>query len=134
MTVKLGTETIRTIALFERLTKVQPKDCLITDKCAYFLVDPEKIGFAIGKNGSNIKDVRKHTGKAVKVFGYSNNPEILIKNLIPNIKNIDSNNGTMMITIPSQDKVTVIGKNGSNIKALNELLSRHCSIKKLRLR
>jgi len=134
MTVKLGTESIRIIALFERITKVQPKDCLVTDNCIYFLVNPEKIGMAIGKNGSVIKEVRKLLGKAVKVFGFSNEPEMLIRNLIPNIKNIDMNNRTMIITVPNEDKMLVIGKNGNNIKALNELMSRHCSIKKVRLR
>ena len=134
MIVKLGTETIRTIALFERITKVQPKDCLITDNCVYFLVDSEKIGLAIGRNGSVVKEVRRLLGKMVKIFGFSNNPQILIRNLVPNIKNIDMNNGTMMITIPNEDKLLVIGKNGSNIKALNELMSRHCSIKRVRLR
>ena len=134
MTVKLGTETIRVIALFERITKVHAKDCLITDKCAYFLVNPEKVGMAIGKSGSSVKELRRLIGKTVKVFGYSNDPETLIRNLIPNAKNIEINNDSMLITIPNDDKLSVIGKNGSNIKALNEILDRHCSIKRVRLR
>ena len=59
MAVKLGIDSIRTIALFEKITNVHAKDCLITDDCVYFLVDPDKIGLAIGKNGSVIKEVRK---------------------------------------------------------------------------
>lgn len=134
MTVKLGTETIRTIALFEHITKVSPKDCVITDNCAYFLVNPEKIGMAIGKNGSVVRELRRFIGKSVKVFGYSNDPEQLIRNLVPNIKSIDTNNDTMLITIPSEDKFSVIGKSGSNIKAMNELMSRNCSVKKVRVK
>jgi N utilization substance protein A len=134
MTVKLGTESIRTIALFERVTKTHARDCLITDSCIYFLVDPEKVGLAIGKNGNNIKEVKKLIGKSVKVFGYSNDPVALINNLIPNIKNIETNNSTITLTIPGEDKITVIGKNGNNIKAFNEILNRHSSIKRIRLR
>lgn len=134
MTVKLGIDSIRTIALFERVTNVHAKDCLITDDCVYFLVDPEKIGLAIGKNGAVIKEVRKSLGRQVKIFGYSDKPEDMINNLIPNIKTMTFNNGSMVISIPSDDKVNVIGKNGRNIKAIKEIMRRHFSIKYVKLR
>jgi transcription antitermination factor NusA-like protein len=40
----------------------------------------------------------------------------------------------MVVTIPKKDKVHVIGRNGSNIKAIREILKRHFGIKNLRLR
>ena len=134
MAVKLGIDSIRTIALFEKVTNVHAKDCLITEDCVYFLVDPEKIGLAIGKNGAVIKEVRKSLGRQVKIFGYSDKPEEMIKNLIPNIKTMTFNNGSMVISIPSDDKVSVIGKNGRNIKAIKEIMKRHFSIKYVKLR
>lgn len=134
MTVKLGIESIRTIALFEKITNVHAKDCLITDDCVYFLVNPEKIGLAIGKNGSVIKEVRNILGRQVKLFGYHNKPEEMIKSMIPNIKNMATNNGSMVITISPEEKVTVIGKNGRNIKAIKEIMKRHFSINYVKLR
>lgn len=134
MAVKLGIESIRTIALFEKITNVHARDCLITDDCVYFLVDPEKIGLAIGKNGAVVKDVRKILGRQVKLFGYYNKPEEMIKNMVPNIKNMSFNDGKMIISIPPQDKVAVIGKNGRNIKAIKEIMKRHFSINYLKLR
>ncbi|UCD07798.1 MAG: NusA-like transcription termination signal-binding factor [Candidatus Aenigmatarchaeota archaeon] len=134
MAVKLGIESIRTIALFEKITNVHARDCLITEDCVYFLVDPEKIGLAIGKNGAVIKDVRKMLGRQVKLFGYYDKPEEMIKNMVPNIKNMSFNDGKMIISIPSQDKVAVIGKNGRNIKAIKEIMKRHFSINYLKLR
>jgi N utilization substance protein A len=134
MAVKLGIESIRTIALFEKITNVHARDCLITEDCVYFLVDPGKIGLAIGKNGSVIREVRKILGRQVKLFGYYNKPEDMIKNMVPNIKNMTFNDGNMIISIPSQDKVTVIGKNGRNIKAIKEIMKRHFSINYLKLR
>ena len=134
MSVKLGIDSIRTIALFEKVTNVHAKDCLITEDCVYFLVDPEKIGLAIGKNGAVIKEVRKSLGRQVKIFGYSDKPEEMIKNLIPNIKTMTLNNGSMVISVPSDDKVSVIGKNGRNIKAIKEIMRRHFSIKYVKLR
>ena len=134
MTVKLGTDAIRTIALFEHVTKVNPKDCLITENCVYFLVDSEKIGLTIGRNGSVIRELRGLLGKSIKVFGYSNDPKTLINNLVSNIKNIEMNNDTMMITVPGEEKTSVIGKKGINIKALNELMCRNSNVKRVRLR
>lgn len=134
MAVKLGIDSIRTIALFEKMTNVHARDCLITDDCVYFLVDPDKIGLAIGKNGSVIKEVRKSLGRQVKLFGYYNNPEDMIKNMVPTIKTMNMNNGSIVISIPPGDKVSVIGKNGRNIKAIKEIMMRHFSIKYLKLR
>ena len=134
MAVKLGIDSIRTIALFEKITNVHARDCLITDECVYFLVDPEKIGLAIGRNGLVIKEVRKVLRRQVRIFGYSDNPEEMIKNMIPNIKSMTLNDGGMVITVPAGDKVAVIGKNGRNIKAIKEIMKRHFSINYLKLR
>ena len=68
MSIKLETDAIRTIALFESMTKVHAKDCLITDSCIYFLVEQSKIGLAIGKSGMVIKNVKRALNKNVKIF------------------------------------------------------------------
>lgn len=134
MAVKLGIDSIRTIALFEKITNVHARDCLITEECVYFLVDPEKIGLAIGRNGLVIKEVRNVLRRQVRIFGYSDSPEEMIKNMIPNIKSMTFNDGSMVITVPASDKVAVIGKNGRNIKAIKEIMKRHFSINHLKLR
>ena len=134
MAVKLGTETIRMIALFEKITKIHAKDCIIDDYCVYFLVDPEKIGLAIGKNGSVIREVKRLLQKDVRILGYSNNAEDFIKTQIPRIRSIQIDNGSAIISIPPKERVTVIGKNGRNIKIIKEVLKRHFQIKIVKLR
>ncbi len=134
MVIKLTTESIRTLALFERITKIPAKDCVIMENSVYFLVDPQLVGLAIGRNGSNIKEIKRILNKNVKVFGYSKNPEELIRNLIPHVKNIEINNSSITVTVPSKYKTVVIGKGGENIKALREIVKRHLNISKLRLR
>ena len=39
MTVKLCTDSIRIIALFENITNVHAKDCIIMDNSIYFVVE-----------------------------------------------------------------------------------------------
>ena len=134
MPVKLETHAIRTIATFEKITKVHPKDCLITEEQVYFLVNPEKIGFAIGKGGSTIKEVRRVLGKCVRVLVYYYDPKELLRNVAPSIKNIETSNGSLIVSLPAKDKVALIGKNGNNIKALKTILDRHFKIKNLRVR
>ena len=134
MPVKLETKAIRTIATFEKITRVHPKDCLITEENIYFLVDPDKIGFAIGRKGSVIKEVSRILGKPVKIFGYYNDPKELVRGVAPSIKSIETNNGSMVVSLPAKDKIALIGKNGNNIKAIKAILDRHFNIKRLRVR
>ncbi len=134
MSIKLETDAIRTIALFESMTKVHAKDCLITDNCIYFLVEQSKIGLAIGKSGMVIKNVKRALNKNVKIFGYADNPEDMIKGMIPEPRSITLDNGSMVVSISPQDRVNVIGRNGENIKAIREIMKRHFSIENLRLR
>ena len=134
MTITLETDVIRMVALFEKVTNVHAKDCIITDRCVYFLVDPKKVGSAIGKSGSTTKNLSRSIGKAVKVFGYASKPDELIRNIIPNIKSIDINGDTMVVSVPSEERMNVIGGGGRNIKFIKEVLNRHFEIKNFRLR
>jgi NusA-like KH domain protein len=134
MSVLLETDTVRMIALFESVTNVHAKDCIITDRCVYFLVDPAKVGKAIGKNGSTTRNLSRSIGKGVKVFGYSNKPDELIRNIIPNIKSVEINGDTMVVSIPAEDRMNAIGAGGRNIKFIKEVLNRHFDIRNFRLR
>ncbi|RLJ09562.1 MAG: NusA-like transcription termination signal-binding factor [Candidatus Aenigmatarchaeota archaeon] len=134
MVIKLETQSIRAIAAFEKLTGVHAKDCIVTDDCVYFLVEPKKIGAAVGRNGNNIKEARKVFGRQVKVFGYYDGLEDMLKSLIPSVKSIEINDSSVTVTVPSEHKTSVIGRNGNNIKVIRQILDRHFFVKKFRLR
>lgn len=134
MTIKLTTDHIRTVGVFERLTGVHVKDCLMDEECVYFLIEPGKMGVAIGKDGNKIKNVGKTLGKSVKIFEYADTPEEMVKNFIPNLKSMEFKDNIMTVSIPVNDRSTVIGKNGRNIKIIREFLKRHFKIENLRLR
>lgn len=133
-TIKIDTEEFRIIAAFEHITKVHPKDCLVSDGLIYFLVDSEKLGLAIGKNGATIKDVSKKLGKPVKLFEYSKEPQVLVKNMIPTAENIEVNGEEVRISVPMKDRSAAIGRGGKNINIIKEFLDRHCGIKSLRIK
>ena len=134
MEVKLTTEHIRTIALFEKVTRVNPKDCIITDSSIYFLVESENMGMAIGKNGINIKELRRITEKHIKIFPYSDDVEEFIRKTVPNVKTFENENGNIKVSVSQEDKLTVIGKGGDNINAIREILKRYFNIQSFKLR
>ena len=134
MTVKLSTEDIRFIAAFEKLTKVHARDCIMTDSGLYFLVEPSRVGLAIGKDEKSVKHVSKVLGKPVKVFADAETPEEMVKSLIPRVKSVERSGDNITITIAPQDRSLVIGKGGSNINMIKTLLKRHFGIQDVRLR
>jgi len=134
MSIKLATQNIRDIAVFERLTKVHAKDCIRGESCVYFMIEQGKSGLAIGKNGSNVKSVGRVLGKPVKVFEFAPDLESMVKNMIPSVKGMEVNGESVTVSIPKSDRSVVIGRSGQNIKVMKEFLKRHFKIKYLRLR
>lgn len=136
MTIKLETKHIRNVAIFENITGVAALDCIIDSDTIYFVVKKEDVGMAIGKNGIIINMVKKTLSKNVVIIPYSNNPKEFIKNMLQgiNIKNIEINNGVLMLNIPRSHIANVVGKRGRNIKIYRELLNRHFNIKDIRIR
>ncbi len=134
MAIKLTTEHVRAVGVFERLVGVHVKDCLMDEDCVYFLIEEGKMGMAIGKNGNKIKSVCRALGRKVKIFEYADTPERLVQNLIPNASSIEIHNSVVTVSVPASDRSTVIGKNGRNIKMIRQFLKRHFNIENLRLR
>ncbi len=132
--IKLNTEDLRAISSFERITKVHPKDCIDTEDSIYFLLEPNKIGLAIGKGGSTIKEAVKTIGKSVKLFEYSEDPTTFFKNMVPTAENIEINGTEIKATVPNKDRSVVIGKGGKNINVIKEFLSRYCGITSVKLK
>ncbi|MEM5852822.1 MAG: NusA-like transcription termination signal-binding factor [Candidatus Aenigmatarchaeota archaeon] len=138
MVIKFDTESIRLMTIFENLTGVQVRDCLVEEDTVYFLVDEEKIGMAIGKNGSVVKNVEAAINKTIKLFGFSDDLTKFIKNLIPkatNIKIMNSEDGKKVeVVVEKSEKPLVIGREGKNLKIIKELLKRNYDVSELVVR
>lgn len=126
------TDTIRTITAFENITGTEVRDCVKNDTI-YFLVNPGKVAIAIGRNGQTIKTAEKMLNKAIKVLEWSENSEEFVRRLIPQAQKIEINGQKAIVALDSRDRGVVIGKEGSNIKILRELLERNSEIKELKI-
>jgi N utilization substance protein A len=134
MGIKLGTEEIKCIGLFESLTGAKVMDCILEDDKLIFVVRERDVGLAIGKKGMHIKKMSNLSGKKIEVVGYSDHPKQFIKNILRPIKpktitiSEKNNKKVVAIDIDRKDKGLVIGKSGKNIKRIRSLLSRHHNI------
>ncbi len=137
MSLTFDTETIRLITLFENLTGVRVKDCLIDkeNNTVYFVIEEGMVGIAIGKNGSVVKNAEKVIGKNIKIFEFSKDLKTFVKNLIPQanevkIKN-DNNLITVEVKVDKKEKAIVIGRDEKNLKILKQLFQRNHKVNNL---
>jgi N utilization substance protein A len=133
MEVKLTTEGIRYIALFERLTGAIARDCIVDEENdrIIFVIKNGDMGLAIGKSGSNINRVKKSIGKHIEIVEHSDDlTEFVVNSLQPvTVKKVQivskDDKKTAYVEVMSKDKGLAIGKNGRNIQKAKLLVQRH---------
>ncbi len=130
MTLKLSTQDIRLMATFEHVTGVPAHDCLVKDGSIYFFLYYHNMPAAIGKGGSVISKLRSIFGKRVRIIEWHDDLEGMLRAFIPQIKQINTDNGGVTIALSPQDRAEVSGK---DIKVLREALKRHFKIKDLKI-
>ncbi len=134
--VKLTTEGIRYIALFENLTGAMAKDCIVDEKKdrVIFVVKKGEIGLAIGKGGSNINRVKKAVGKHVEIVEHSEDVNEFIRNVlhpvpVKSVKIMNKKDKRVaLVEISPMDKGFAIGRDGRNIQKAKMLAQRHHDI------
>ncbi|MGD0172315.1 MAG: NusA-like transcription termination signal-binding factor [Halobacteriota archaeon] len=131
--VKLTTEGIRYIALFESLTGAIARDCYVDDENdrVIFVVKKGDMGLAIGKNGNNINRVKKSIGKHIEIVEYSDEVDEFVANALQPVfvKRVQvvvkENRKLAYVEVMSKDRGIAIGKNGRNIQKAKVLAQRH---------
>jgi len=134
--IRLTSEEMRYIALFESMTGATSKDCLIDDKNdrIIFVAKEGEMGLAIGKAGKNINMLRKMTGRQIEVVESAETPEQLIKNSLSpaRIKEIriteKPEKKIVVVEVEPRDKAIAIGKNGRTIDKTRMLAKRYFQI------
>jgi len=136
MTVKLDTEGIRCIGIFEQITGAGARDCIVdnTANKVILVVKKGDMGLAIGKDGSNINKVKKMLRRDVEVIEHSPDIKEFVEYLFRpvHVKNVElqtkDDKNLVYVEIPRKDKGIAIGKNGEKIKKVKLLLKRNHDI------
>ena len=135
--IKLTGEEMSYIALFESVTGAIAKDCIIDDKLGriVFVVKPGNIGLAVGKQGANVKTLKRMTSKDIELVEYADDLSTFIRHSfapakVNEVRITDRPDGKKMVVamIESKDKGIAIGKNGRNAEKTRFLVKRYFNV------
>ena len=140
--IKLTTDQIRLISLFQNVTKTTARDCLDDEKQdkIIFVVNEDKMGLAIGKGGSNIKSLQNILKRRVELIEYSDDPIKFLKNilnskLVNEVKLDTKPDGSSQATVivDQGNKGLVVGREGRNAERARLFAKRYFDISSVQI-
>lgn len=132
--IKLSTEELRYIAMFEQTTGAEIRDCIVDEDRIIYVVKEGNMGAAIGKNGEHINKVKDKVDKHVELIEYSEDPVEFIKNAfgpvaVSSVNIVDKNDKQYAyVQVSNNSKGLAIGSNGKNIEKVKMIANRHHNI------
>ena len=137
LTIKLTTDQIRLMSLFQNVTKTTAHDCIedVKKDRIIFVVNEGRMGLAIGKGGSNIKNLQNILKRNVELVEYCEDPIKFLKNilnpkLINDVHLNDRSDGSKqaIVIVDSSKKGLLVGREGRNAEKARLLLKRYFNI------
>lgn len=113
--------------LFNKITKLTPKDCFISEGNMVFIVKEGDIGQAIGKKGMNVKKLSAMIKKPIKILEYSSDASKFVSNIILPIKAKDivqEGNKVIITAKNSYEKGQIFGRDKSNLKNIQFIVAK----------
>ena len=135
--IKLTSDELRLISLFQSITGATARDCVLDDKMerVIFIVNKGQMGLAIGKGGATIRQLQNVVGKKVELVEYSDDPLEFIRNIlnsdmINEVKINDRIDGTRqaIVIVDAKKKGVVVGREGRNAEKARLLAKRYFQI------
>ena len=132
--VKITSDEIKYIALFENITGAITKDVIIDDDRLIFVVKAGDIGRAIGKKGINIKRAKDMLNKNIDIVEFADSEVEFIKNTLApaRIKSVSisekKDRKVAIVNVEPKDRGIAIGKNGKNVARARLLAKRYLDI------
>ena len=135
--IKLSTDQMRLMSLFQNVTKATARDCLDDEKQdrIIFVVNEGKMGLAIGKGGSNIKSLQNILKRHVELVEHFTDPLKFIKNIlnpkfVKEVK-LDTNadgSSRAIVIVDHGKKGLVVGREGRNAEKARLFAKRYFNI------
>lgn len=128
----IDNETFRYLNAFGTLTGVSALDCFEKKDEIIYVVEPGKIGVAVGKGGVNIKKVENLLKKRIRLVEYSSDPITFMRNVlypikVPNIYISTKSSGDKVINVRADVKLKkALMRDGKKMyNLLSMLIGRH---------
>ena len=135
--IKLSTDQMRLMSHFQSVTGATARDCVEDEKKdrVIFVVNEGKMGLAIGKGGSHIKNLQNLVKRNVELVEYSDDATKFLKNilnskLVSDVKMNTRADGSLqaIVTVDPKKKGIVVGREGRNAEKARLLAKRYFEI------
>jgi transcription termination/antitermination protein NusA len=135
--IKLTSDELRLISLFQSITSATARDCIVDEKMerVIFIVNKGQMGLAIGKGGTTIRQLQNVVAKKVELVEYSDDPSEFIRNIlnsdmINEVKMNERVDGTKqaVVIVDAKKKGVVVGREGRNAEKARLLAKRYFQI------
>ena len=135
--IKITTDQMRLMSLFQNVTGATARDCVEDEKQdrVIFVVNAGKMGLAIGKGGSHIKTLQNIIKRNIELVEYSDDPKVFLKNmlnskLVTEVKINKRADGTLqaIVLVDPRKKGIVVGREGRNAEKARLLAKRYFEI------
>jgi N utilization substance protein A len=135
--IKLSTDQMRMMSLFQNVTGATARDCVEDEKQdrVIFVVNTGKMGLAIGKGGVHIKSLQNIVKRNVELVEFDEDPAKFLSNLlnsklISEVKINKRADGTKqaIVMVDPRKKGIVVGREGRNAEKARLLAKRYFGI------
>lgn len=135
--IKLTSDELRLISLFQSITSASARDCIVDEKMerVIFIVNKGQMGLAIGRGGATIKQLQNVVAKKVELVEYSDDASEFICNtlnsdMINQVKINERMDGTKqaVVIVDAKKKGIVVGREGRNAEKARLLAKRYFQI------
>jgi len=136
-TIKLTTDQIKLMSLFQNVTGATARDCIEDERQdrVIFVVNQGKMGLAIGKGGATIRNLQNVVKKNVELVEFSDDPAEFLKNmlnpkLVTEVKINKRLDGSLqaIVLVDAKKKGIVVGREGRNAEKARLLAKRYFQI------
>lgn len=128
------------IAIFERMSHIELKECLENDDMVLFIVGEKRLADLFNRNKNIVSDLKEKVNKHILLAEVSRDLLVFVKNLFYRygVKEIDitwkENLTDILVSVETTEIGKAIGKEGRNIKLLKEAVGRFFPIHSLNIK
>jgi N utilization substance protein A len=128
------------MALFEKVARVELKECLENEDMVLFVVLEKKLAEMFKRNDNAIAELKERINKHILVVEYSRDLIMFVKNIFYRfgVKEININwkegQTNVLVTVEQNEVGKAIGKEGRNIKLFRDAVQRYYNIKSLNIK
>lgn len=135
--IKLTTEQMRMMSLFQNVTGATAKDYVEDEKQGrgIFVVSPGKMGLAIGRGGAHIKSLQNIVKKNIELVEFDEDPTKFLTNLLNSklvsevkINKRPDGSRQAIVLVDPRKKGIVVGRDGRNAEKARILAKRYFDI------